>query len=279
MSENAIFYIAFVADLWHNVYNICIMRGSFMPVRQLVLHIFLWALIAAAALFVIYLAVLAIAPLFVDTKKEYDKDSRFFRFLLYSSTAIGMRIMRLHFHVSGIEKLPKDSRFLLVGNHLSNFDPIIEWHILRKFGLAFISKEGNFKIPIWGRIIRKCCFLSIDRENARNAMRTINKAAELIRADEVSVAVYPEGTRSKSGELLPFHNGVFKIAKKAGVPIVVAVIKNTNRIAKNYPWHKTDVYLDFVTVIGRDEVKANTSGEIGDKVHEIMKNYIENKGD
>ena len=250
-----------------------------MPVRQLVLHIFLWALIAAAALFVIYLAVLAIAPLFVDTKKEYDKDSRFFRFLLYSSTAIGMRIMRLHFHVSGIEKLPKDSRFLLVGNHLSNFDPIIEWHILRKFGLAFISKEGNFKIPIWGRIIRKCCFLSIDRENARNAMRTINKAAELIRADEVSVAVYPEGTRSKSGELLPFHNGVFKIAKKAGVPIVVAVIKNTNRIAKNYPWHKTDVYLDFVTVIGRDEVKANTSGEIGDKVHEIMKNYIENKGD
>lgn len=250
-----------------------------MPVRQLVLHIFLWVLIAAAALFVIYLAVLAIAPLFVDTKKEYDKDSRFFRFLLYSSTAIGMRIMRLHFHVSGIEKLPKDSRFLLVGNHLSNFDPIIEWHILRKFGLAFISKEGNFKIPIWGRIIRKCCFLSIDRENARNAMRTINKAAELIRADEVSVAVYPEGTRSKSGELLPFHNGVFKIAKKAGVPIVVAMIKNTNQIAKNYPWHKTDVYLDFVTVIGRDEVKANTSGEIGDKVHEIMKNYIENKGD
>lgn len=250
-----------------------------MPVRQLVLHIFLWALIAAAALFVIYLAVLTIAPLFVDTKKEYDKDSRFFRFLLYSSTAIGMRIMRLHFHVSGIEKLPKDSRFLLVGNHLSNFDPIIEWHILRKFELAFISKEGNFKIPIWGRIIRKCCFLSIDRENARNAMRTINKAAELIRADEVSVAVYPEGTRSKSGELLPFHNGVFKIAKKAGVPIVVAMIKNTNQIAKNYPWHKTDVYLDFVTVIGRDEVKANTSGEIGDKVHEIMKNYIENKGD
>lgn len=247
-----------------------------MPVRQLVLHIFLWVLIAAAALFVIYLAVLAIAPLFVDTKKEYDKDSRFFRFLLYSSTAIGMRIMRLHFHVSGIEKLPKDSRFLLVGNHLSNFDPIIEWHILRKFGLAFISKEGNFKIPIWGRIIRKCCFLSIDRENA---MRTINKAAELIRADEVSVAVYPEGTRSKSGELLPFHNGVFKIAKKAGVPIVVAMIKNTNQIAKNYPWHKTDVYLDFVTVIGCDEVRANTSGEIGDKVHEIMKNYIENKGD
>ena len=250
-----------------------------MPVRQLVLHIFLWVLVAAAALFVIYLAVLAIAPLFVDTKKEYDKDSRFFRFLLYSSTAIGMRIMRLHFHVSGIEKLPKDSRFLLVGNHLSNFDPIIEWHILRKFGIAFISKEGNFKIPIWGRIIRKCCFLSIDRENARNAMRTINKAAELIRADEVSVAVYPEGTRSKSGELLPFHNGVFKIAKKASVPIVVTVIKNTNRIAKNYPWHKTDVYLDFVTVIGRDEVRANTSGEIGDKVHEIMKKYIENKGD
>lgn len=64
--------------------------------------------------------------------------------------------------------------------------------------------------------------LGIDRENPRNALVTVQKAADLLTSDTVNVAIYPEGTRSKNCTLLPFHNGVFKIAQKVEVPIAVS---------------------------------------------------------
>ncbi|MBR6303400.1 MAG: 1-acyl-sn-glycerol-3-phosphate acyltransferase, partial [Lachnospiraceae bacterium] len=89
--------------------------------------------------------------------------------------------MRIKVHVSGLEKLPKGTRFLLVQNHRSKFDPILTWYVLRKYDLAFLSKEENMHIPIFGRIIRKCCFMSIDRKHPRRAMETVNTAVELLK--------------------------------------------------------------------------------------------------
>lgn len=162
--------------------------------------------------------------------------------------------------------LPKDGRFLFVSNHRSNFDPILTWYVLKDYDLAFISKAENFRIPIFGRIIRKCCFMAIDRENPRNAIKTIEKAAGLIEKDEVSVAVYPEGTRSKECVLLPFHNGVFKIAQKANVPIVVAAIQGTEQIHKNYLRRRSDIQFEIVDMIPSDYVKMNRTTAISDRV-------------
>ena len=58
-----------------------------------------------------------------------------------------------------------------------------------------------------------------------------------------SFAIYPEGTRSKSAELLPWHAGSLKIAQKAGVPIVVGTVEGTERIARNVPWRRSHVYV------------------------------------
>ena len=85
-------------------------------------------------------------------------------------------------------------------------------HALRKEKLIFVSKPENWNIPIAGRLAVRCCFRTIDRENARNALRTIQDCARLLDEKAGPVVIYPEGTRSKTGELLPFHNGVFKIA-------------------------------------------------------------------
>lgn len=65
----------------------------------------------------------------------------------------------IYIHTEGIDKIPKDGRFLFVSNHRSNFDPILTWYVLKDYDLAFISKAENFRIPIFGRIIRKCCFI------------------------------------------------------------------------------------------------------------------------
>lgn len=236
--------------------------------------IVLYILLGVLTLLLIYILFLAICSLLVDSRKEYEQNSRFYRFLLNSASLAALKLMRVKVHISGIEKIPKDVLPLFVGNHRSNFDPIIEWCVFRKWQPAFVSKASNFKIPIFGRIIRKCCFMAIDRENPRKALVTINKAAKLLQKGEVSIGIYPEGTRSKNGKLLPFHNGVFKIAQKANAPIVVVTISGTEKIHKNYPFHHTDVYLDVVEVIPAERVKESRTDIIGGHIRNEMEQQL-----
>ena len=228
-----------------------------------VLRYLLAALLAAVLL---PIGVLVVSSLFVDTRREYAHSSRFYRSLLYGSTAVVLRLLRIRVHTSGLERIPADVLPLFVGNHRSNFDPIIEWQVLRAWRPAFLSKKENFRVPIFGRIIRKCCFMEIDRENPRRAMETINQAAALLRQGEVSIGVYPEGTRSKSGELLPFHNGVFKIAQKASAPIVVVAIRGTEKIHSQVILHRSEVYVDVVDVIFPEQWESARTSEIGERV-------------
>lgn len=213
--------------------------------------------------------VIAISSLFVDTKKVYKKHSRYYRTLLNITTIIMARLLRIRVHVNGREKLP-EGRFLLVQNHRSNYDPILTWYALMKYDLAFISKEANMRIPIYGRIIRKCCFMSIDRENPRAALMTILDAAEVVSNNEASMAIYPEGTRNKGEELLPFHNGVLKIAQRAKVPVVVTSIRNADEIHKRIPWHSTDVYLDIIDVIPAETVVKTGTAVMGEQIYQQM---------
>ena len=134
---------------------------------------------------------------------------------------------------------------------------------LKGWKIAFVSKPEDLKVPFFGRIIRRCCFLPIDREDPRKAIVTINKAANLLKGQEVSVGIYPEGTRSKTGQLLPFHNGVFKIAQKAGTPIVVLSITGTEKICTRTPFQPTDVYLDVLDIFPGEDIKGIKTETIG----------------
>ena len=231
--------------------------------------------IALAAL-LLYLLFLFVCSLFVSPKREYEAHSRFYRGLLNTATAIGLKIVRIRVHTTGIEKIPTDTKDLLfVGNHRSRFDPIVSWYVLRRWQPAYISKPSNFRVPIFGRIIRKCCFLAIDRENPRNALKTVNRAAGLLKRGEVSVGVYPEGTRSKTGALLPFHNGVFKIAQKAGASIAVLSVRGTEKVRQNYPLHATDVFVDVLGVLPADAIKAARTDTIGIQVRSLLAQQLQ----
>jgi len=234
---------------------------------------FLHILGGLLTLLLLYFLFLGVCALLVNPEKEYEKNSLFYRFLLDSATAAAMKLLRIRVHVSGMDKIPKNTKVLFVCNHRSNFDPIVTWYALKKWKIAFVSKPENFKVPFFGRIIRKCCFLPIDRKNPKKAIVTINKAAKLLKKQEVSVGIYPEGTRSKSCQLLPFHNGVFKIAQKAESPIVVLCITGTEKISQRTPFQHTDVYLDVLEVFPGENIKEVKTETIGMMVrHLIMTN-------
>ena len=221
------------------------------------------------SLFILYIIFTFICTLFVDKNKLYTKRSVFYRFLLNSWTSIGIRLCKIEVDIEGLENVPENTRFVMVGNHRSNYDPIIAWYILKKHDLIFISKKSNFKIPLFGKIIRKCCFMDIDRENPRNAAVTIQNSVNLINNNVGCIGVYPEGTRSKSLEILEFHNCVFKIAQRSKTPLVVLTLDGTQNIAKNTPFHKTIVKATINT-IPYEEIENLPTNEIGDMVKKIF---------
>jgi len=220
-----------------------------------------------------YLLLLNLSAALVDTKREYDRDSPFYRWLLMSATGITVHLLRIRVRVSGAENLP-DGRFLLVSNHRSNFDPILTWYVFRKHPMAFISKEENFHIPAFGRIIRRCCFLSIDRQDAKKALITIDKAAKLMAGDVVSMGVYPEGTRSKDGSLLPFHAAVFKIAQRAHTPVVVMTIEGTENIHERTPFRRSEVTVSVLKVFTPEEVCGARSTVLSAQARGLMEENL-----
>lgn len=235
------------------------------------------AVAALVALFILAILFTTVCA-YVIKPVYYDRDSRFYRFLLVAWIRWLFAVCRIHIRVEGAEKVPVDTPFLFVSNHRSKFDPMAAWIVFNRSKIAFISKESNFHIPWFGRIIRKCCCMAIDREDPRKAIATINHAASLLESGEVSVGVYPEGTRSTECVLLPFHSAVFKIAQKAGAPIVVTTIEGTEKINKNFIRHRTDVTIKVLDVITPYEIaEAKRSSVISDRVYETISNSLKSK--
>ncbi len=218
----------------------------------------------------VWLLLLGLVAALLGIRSDEVQNSRLIRIMvkpiLWTLNALsGARVQTV-----GLEKLPSVGRFLLICNHRSNFDPLITLQILWERDLAFISKPSVFRIPIIGLAIRRCGFMAINRENPREAMKTINLAAKLLKSDKASVAVYPEGTRSKSGKLLDFHCGVLKIAQKANVPVVVTTLKGAENLKSNFPFKRTDINFEVLEVIPAERVKAERSTDLGEYCHSLI---------
>ncbi len=223
-----------------------------------------------------YACFLLLWSLFLNKKKEVNKVSRFYSLIVRETMIMLLFFSRARVHIEGKEKLPKDTKFLLVANHRSNYDPITS---VVKFGrndMIFVSKPENFNIPIAGAFMHKAGFIPIDRDNPKNALVTINKAAEYLKNQEASVGIFPEGTRNRTdATLLEFKNGAFKIATKAQVPIVVVAMKNMGQVKKNFPWKSTKVSAKIVDVITKEEVMASNTAELSRRAREAMLTYLE----
>ena len=132
---------------------------------------------------------------------------------------------------SGVDKLGPERSYIFMANHQSNFDILAVFAGL-PFQFRWLAKAELFKIPIFAQGMRGCGYISIDRKNRESAFRSLRMAADRIK-NGASVMIFPEGTRSRDGKLLPFKKGGFVLAKGAGVPIVpVAITGSFDIMAK-----------------------------------------------
>ena len=169
--------------------------------------IFVGGVLGLSALFLLFALIVSF---FVSPEWPRKTQNPICRFLVAQGGNLICFFTRVHTHVEGLEKLPENGRFLMVVNHRSAFDPISQFYPLRKYNLAYISKPENLRLFMVGRVVSGACFLPIDRDNDREAIKSILAAVDYLKRDICSICIYPEGTRSKTGELLPFHHGSFR---------------------------------------------------------------------
>lgn len=206
----------------------------------------------------------------ISMSKPVEEDSKATRRVLYLYEDLALTLLQVKMHTSGLEKLPKEGRFVLVCNHLSLLDPLILHVNTKQSQLAFISKQENDRLILINKLMHKTLCQPINRENDREALKTILKCVDLLETDKVSIAVFPEGYTSRDGHLQPFRNGVFKIAQKAKVPIVVCTLRGTAPIFRNaVHLRRTHVYLDLLEVLPPEQIKGVTK-TVGDQIHLIM---------
>lgn len=170
----------------------------------------------------------------------------------------------------GQEKLP-DEPCVIVSNHVSDFDPMILLGTMRSRNLVYISKESNFRIPIVGAFIRGACFLSIDRDNALRAMRTLGTAGDKMKQYGVDVGIYPEGTRSRTGKLLRFKKGAFVLAQRANAPIAILVTRGTENITKKILSPRlVRTELEVLEVLDAATVQSMTPDELASYTRGVL---------
>ncbi len=200
-----------------------------------------------------------------------DHDSKFYRPVIGAYADFIMTVLLTRIRKEGLEKLPKDGRFLLVCNHLFDLDPVVLLGVFKHSQLAFISKRENDKKFLVGPALHKLMGQPINRENDREALKTILNCVRILQEDKASIAVFPEGYTSRDNLLHPFRSGVFKIAQKAKVPIVVCTLQNTRSILNNAMRLKvTDIPLHLLAVIPPEEYQGLTTVELANRVHDMM---------
>jgi 1-acyl-sn-glycerol-3-phosphate acyltransferase len=129
---------------------------------------------------------------------------------------------------NGFDRSLRNRSCIYMSNHQSNFDiPVLFSALPVQF--RWLAKAELFRIPIFGLSMRGAGYISIDRSNRKSAFHSLAKAAAAIR-NGTSVMIFPEGTRSMDGMLLPYKKGGFVMAVDAGVPIVPIVISGTHAI-------------------------------------------------
>jgi 1-acyl-sn-glycerol-3-phosphate acyltransferase len=179
---------------------------------------------------------------------------------------------------SGIENIDKNATYVFASNHSSQLDiTALQWGIPNR--LSMIFKKELAKIPFFGWQLYLGPYVVIDRKDPQAAMKSLADAKKVMDEKKISVLVFPEGTRSKTGEVQIFKRGAFYLAARSGYPIVPITINGTSKIMPKgtFRLKRGTIYLHFDKPIQTNKIKTKQDElELMEKVRETI---ITNKKD
>jgi 1-acyl-sn-glycerol-3-phosphate acyltransferase len=226
-------------------------------------HTILFYLLAALS-FGIGIIITLFFALFSKSKtKTFQVAAHYWsRFLMFFS---GVRIT-----LSGLENVPKGKPGVIAANHQAAADILLVLAYLPTT-FRFAIKKELFKIPVFGWYLRKAGYISIDRKSTLSAYRTVEKIIEIIKTGE-SVLIFPEGTRTRTGELGRFKRGSLLAALKSGAPIIPVAISGSFHIIPSGTWMLNPCPVKF-TVAPPIEIRSEE--DYNNKVEEVRNSILE----
>jgi 1-acyl-sn-glycerol-3-phosphate acyltransferase len=187
-------------------------------------------LIRTLLVWLIGLPITVLIFIFVIISLAFDRSGN----SIHSVSALWGRILLflsgVTVEIKGVENILRDRPQIIASNHKGAFD-ILALQAFIPVQFRWVAKKSLFKIPIIGWSMSLAGYVSIDREKAGSAYKSIERAAEKVKKG-VSVLIFPEGTRSSTGSLLPFKRGGFLLAIKSGVPIIPVSIRGTENLMR-----------------------------------------------
>src|SRR5271165_4421947 len=138
---------------------------------------------------------------------------------------LGVRLVGVKIEVRGLEHLQPGRNYIFMSNHASNLDPPILIPVVPGRCSVLVKKE-LFRIPILGTGMKVADLVPVDRSNREAAIESVNEALRVLQRG-LHMLIFPEGTRSEDGRLLPFKKGPFHLAMESGVPVVPVTLLGT----------------------------------------------------
>jgi 1-acyl-sn-glycerol-3-phosphate acyltransferase len=172
--------------------------------------------------------------------------------------------------IKGLSNIDPDKSYVYMSNHQSNYDiPILLGFLPVQF--RWLAKIELFRIPLFGYAMRRAGYICIDRSNQKSAFESLKKAAEIIR-NGVSVMIFPEGTRTKDGNIGSFKKGGFVLAVESGVPILPVIIRGTYSVMpKSRLLIKPGkVTVDILEPVETSGFTKETKDQLMEKIRNIM---------
>ena len=233
------------------------------------------------ALIILFFIVLFFLTIWEPLKKERTKQSKYYRKVLLFYNYFLFDLFNMKIQYSGLEKLKRDEKYMVISNHRSNLDSLLIDTYLKEFGLVFVAKKSLFKIPFVRRIIHGCNYIYLDRGDIKQECRAIKKGINILNDsnDPCSVGVFPEGTRTinKDYTLGEFKPGCFNLAKKTKCKIVLSCTRYTDLVNKGLLFKRHKVFYDIIGIIDYEEYKDMNTIELSKLCHDKIEEYLKER--
>jgi 1-acyl-sn-glycerol-3-phosphate acyltransferase len=213
--------------------------------------------------------VVLLSLLGVKDLRVYDwATSHWARWILWAS--------RVRIRVEGAEHVTLDEPQIFASNHVSWFDVWVLAALIPKRN-RFVAKKELEKIPLFGRAWKSAGHISVDRGDRSSAIKSLQQAGQRLHRDNISVVIYPEGTRSRTGGLGEFKKGAFMLALHTGVDIVPVAILGTREIMPANGWRirRGTIILRFGEPIRTRDYTASKRNQLVDDVRERIEAMLE----
>lgn len=225
----------------------------------------LWIWFACASLILAWVPLLAVIRLF-DRHPLRLRTARAFRRLGH----LLARVNPWRLHITGVDRIEPGHTYVIVSNHQSLADIPLVSHI--NIDAKWLGKAELFRLPVIGWLMRMAGDIPVERGDRRKAAQSLLQAARCLR-QQCSLVFFPEGTRSKDGEVLPFNDGPFQLAIREQVPVLPLVVDGTGAALSRASWifsGSPHIFLRALPPVAVEGWDTRRTAELREKVRQMI---------